>query len=66
MKLSCPKDPTHRTFEGQATVSEAWRVDEESNWVETIAQGDVIAEPFEYRCYECAQLGEHVDAVVTP
>ena len=54
MNARCPADPTHKTFITVAHVSEDWLVDEDGNWIKTVAQGEVTQKPQPGNVWTCA------------
>ena len=62
MKARCPKNPEHKEFHTNATVSEPWLVDEGGKRKATIEDGEVIDCPDPENLWECADCGE--EAVV--
>ena len=68
MKLTCPRNPAHKVFEGNALVYEAWLVDENAEWFDTLdgVAGDVAREPETFTCATCAEEGnDDVSALQT-
>ena len=64
MKVRCPKNPEHKEFHTNATVSETWLVDELGNWKDTIEDGQIIDPPSSGNLWECAAPDCGAEAVV--
>jgi len=66
MKARCPKNPEHKEFHTNATVSETWLVDESGNWQDTTSSGDgeVIDPPSSGNMWECAAPDCGAEAIV--
>ncbi len=64
MKAKCPKNPEHKEFYTNATVSETWLVDESGHWQSTIEDGEVIDSPSSGNLWECAAPDCGAEAIV--
>lgn len=64
MKVTCPKDPSHKSFNVTAHVTEDWVVDEQGNFVEISPDNDpqVVHEPDSGDYYTCKECGTDAKA----
>lgn len=56
MKATCVKDKNHNRFITVAHVSEDWVVDENGNWISTLASLETVSSPNkdnEWTCQVC-------------
>ena len=57
-KLRCPNDPDHEYFETTAHVMEAWKVNADGEWCETIESLEVTHGPdFDHNSVTCCECG---------
>lgn len=57
VRLTCPNNPEHKTFETVAHVMELWSVDEHGEWAETLTCLAVTVKPDfdgnQVTCHHC-------------
>lgn len=59
MKITCPKNPKHRTFNVTAHVAQEWKVSDDGSFLKLINNcTDVVHRPDAADLYSCSVCGE--------